>query len=234
MKNGIVPEARAALFDIDGTLTTGGWIWRPLVTSRDVALMRKVWLYATAFPHYGLSKTHLVSQAGFRDRWVRLMAWLVTGWSHAQVRTLCHTIVREMLIPNLRADVVEIATYYRHHNRPVILVSTMFDAIVTQFSAHLAVSAGLGSVLAFDGDVCRGKIVGETCSGERKVAFANRLLAAQWPEISLDECAAYADSSSDIALLSAAGFPVAVYPDSVMQKAAHEARWTVYTGNSVG
>lgn len=234
MTNGIIPEARAALFDIDGTLTTGGWIWRPLVASPDVALVRKAWLYATAFPHYGLSKAHLVGQAGFRDRWVRLMAWLVQGWSRAQVRTLCDTIVREMLIPNVRADVVAIARTYQQHDRPVILVSTMFDEIVTQFSAHLGVSAGLGSVLAFDGDMCRGKIVGETCSGERKVIFAERLLAAQWPGISLDECAAYADSSSDIALLAAAGFPVAVYPDPVMQKAAHEAQWTVYTGSGGG
>lgn len=229
-----MPEARAALFDIDGTLTTGGWIWRPLVTSPDVALMRKAWLYATAFPHYGLSKAHLVGQAGFRDRWVRLMAWLVTGWGRAQVRTLCDTIVREMLIPNLRKDVVEIARYYRQHDRPVILVSTMFDEIVTQFATHLDVSAGLGSVLAFDGDVCRGKIVGETCSGERKVAFAERMLTARWPGISLGECAAYADSSSDVVLLSAAGFPVAVYPDSRMQKAAHEAGWTVYSGDAAG
>lgn len=234
MKNGIMPNARAALFDIDGTLTSGGWVWRPLVTSPDVALVRKAWLYATAFPHYGLSKAHLVDQAGFRDRWVRLMAWLVTGWSRAQVQKLCATIVHEMLVPNLRADVVEIARYYRQQDRPVILVSTMFVEIVTQFSAHLDASAGLGSVLAFDSDVCRGEIMGETCSGERKVMFAKRLLAAQWPDILLDECAAYADSSSDIALLSAAGFPVAVYPDSVMQKAAQEARWTVYTGNSVG
>jgi HAD superfamily hydrolase (TIGR01490 family) len=50
---------------------------------------------------------------------------------------------------------------------------------------------------------------------------------AQAHELSLDESVAYADSSSDLAMLEAVGFPVAVNPESRLAAIAHRRGWHV-------
>jgi HAD superfamily hydrolase (TIGR01490 family) len=222
-------DVRAALFDIDGTLTTGKGVWGPLVRSPDVQPARKIWLYATAMPHYALSKGHIVSQAKFRDRWVRLMAWLMTGWSSEAVEAMYREIVFSQLVPDLRADVVSILKEHRQQGRYVVLVSTMFEGIVQELARFLEANAGLGSRVALRDGRCLGKIVGSTCSGERKLLFAREHLA-QTAQASLAECAAYADSRSDVPLLSGVGHPVAVYPDSAMGAHAQANGWPIING----
>lgn len=221
---------RAALFDIDGTLTSGGDVWRPLVSSPQVHPLRKAWLWGTGMPHYLLSKPNLLNQAGFRDRWVRLMAWLMTGWPADDVQTMAGRIVAEKLVPALRADVVAVLGAHRAAGRPVILVSTMFDAITSRFAQHVGADAGLGSAVELRDGVCTGRIAGETCAGPRKINFAWRYLAREHPGIGLEACAAYADSASDIAFLVGAGYPVAVYPDDAMRAAAEARGWPILAG----
>lgn len=223
-------DVQAVLFDIDGTLTTGGPVWKALVQSSDVALLRKLWLYGTAFPHYALSKASIADQAGFRDRWVRLMAWLMRGWPRTRVDAMCEEIVQTALVSNMRPDVVDVLDAHRAQGHPVVLVSTMFERIVSRFAEIVHADTGLGSQVAFDGDVCAGRIIGETCSGVRKVAFAQRYLAEKWPDIAVSACAAYADSASDIPFLSGVGYPVAVYPDDAMREAAEAAGWHIFEG----
>jgi HAD superfamily hydrolase (TIGR01490 family) len=226
----IDPNIRAALFDIDGTLTSGGEVWGGLLHSPEVRRFKMVWLYGTALPHHLLSKVGIVSQAGFRDRWVRLMAWLMMGWSVEQAQPVYDLTVREYLIPMLRPDMVAILNQHKAAGHPVILVSTMFEGIVERFGAHLGADAALGSRVAFRDGRCLGRIVGQSCSGGRKVEFARRRLAQQFPALSLKDCAAYADSKSDIPFLEGVGYPVATYPDDAMRFVAMERGWRIVDG----
>lgn len=221
---------RAALFDIDGTLTSGGEVWSVLIHSPLVSRARKSWLYGSGMPHYLLSKTGLVSQSGFRDRWVRLMAWLMKDWPEAQVQAMVTRLSQGALIPALRADVVDILRQHQAAGHPVLLVSTMFTGIVSDFAHHLGVAAPLGSVVGMANGRCLGRIEGPTCSGARKLDFARRYLEQHHPGIALADCAAYADSRSDIPFLGGAGYPVAVYPDDAMHAAARQQGWAVFGG----
>ncbi len=220
--------ARVAFFDIDGTLTSGGDVWRALVTSPEVSPLRKSWLYATGMPHYLVSKTGLVSQAAFRDRWVRLMAWLMTGWTPEQVQAIAGQIVEEALIPVLRPDVVAVLKQQKTQGTPVALVSTMFERIVAGLADYLDSGAGLGSVVEMRDGHCTGHIIGPTCSGARKLDFAQRYLSQHYAGVTLADCSAYADSASDIPFLAGVGHPVAVYPDATMRAAALEQGWQLF------
>lgn len=224
------PNVRAALFDIDGTLTTGGPVWEPLIHSPDVALLRKAWLYGTALPHYALSKAGIADQARFRDRWVRLMAWLMTGWQLEQAHAISAQIVQQQLIPTLRSDVVDLVKQHKAQGCPVILVSTMFTFIVEKLADHLDADAALGSKVEVKNATCTGRIAGDTCAGPRKLEFARAYLARYLPEITLEQCAIYADSGSDISFVAGAGFPVAVYPDDTMRAEAQTQGWAMYEG----
>jgi len=224
------PGVRAALFDIDGTLTSGGEVWEPLLKSPDVSSLRRAWLYVGVMPHYALSQIGVASQAAFRDRRVRLMAWLTTGWRYPQVQAICNSIVRDRLMPALRPDVVEILRQHKAAKHPVILVSTMFGEIVRGLAEQVGADTGLGSELEIHDGVCTGRIVGVTCSGVRKLDFAGRYLQQRFPDLSLSVCVAYADSTSDIPFLSGTGHPVAVYPDVAMRAAASEQGWPIFEG----
>jgi HAD superfamily hydrolase (TIGR01490 family) len=224
------PKVRAALFDIDGTLTASGVWWEALLASPDVKPLKKLWLNTTAMPHYLLSKAGIASQAGFRNRWIRLMAWLMAGWSDNQVQAINEQTVTTCLVPALRSDVWDILRQHKAAGHPVILVSTMFEGIVNRFAQHIGGDAGLGSIVEFRDGHCTGQIVGETNSGGRKVNFARRYLEQHYPEISVAECAAYADSRSDIPFLAGVGFPIATYPDEIMRAAATEHGWSIYEG----
>lgn len=228
----INPAARAALFDIDGTLTDAsqGNAWDALIHAPETSALKRSWLYATALPHHLLSKTGIVSQAGFRDRWARLMAWLMAGWSAADVQAVCERIVTQCLIPVVRSDVVALLKQHIDAGQPVVLVSTMFEPIVQGFAAHVGATTGVGSVLGFQDGMCTGKIVGETCTGERKVTFAQRYLAQHHPALDLAECAAYADSASDVPFLAGIGLPTAIYPDDTMRAEAAARGWPIYAG----
>jgi HAD superfamily hydrolase (TIGR01490 family) len=181
-------------------------------------------------PHYLLSKTGLVNQAAFRDRWVRLMAWLIGGWSEQQAQAIYDQIVDGFLLLTLRPDVVEILKTHKNQGHPVILVSTMFDGMVSGFAAHVGADAGLGSQVDFQNGRCRGRIVGQTCSGAHKLDFARRYLEAHHPDLKLADCAAYADSQSDIPFLAGVSYPVATYPDEAMRVTAQARGWPIYEG----
>jgi HAD superfamily hydrolase (TIGR01490 family) len=226
----IDPNVRAALFDIDGTLTSGGEVWAALIRSPYVSRPKKGWLYASGMPHYLLSKAGVVSQAGFRDRWVRLMAWLMARWPEQQAQAHYDQIVIEGLLPMLRADVLEILKQHQALGHPVILVSTMFEGIVPGFAAHIGADAGVGTRVGLRSGRCTGRVIGETCSGARKVEFARRYLDAHHTGLSLAAVAAYADSRSDIPFLAGVGFPVATYPDEGMRAAAQNRGWPIYEG----
>ncbi len=221
-------DVRAVLFDIDGTLTVGGAVWSVLIHSPDVVWLKKGWLYGTALPHYALSKAGIVAQAQFRDRWVRLMAWLMAGWSEQQVETVYQRTVQDCLVPDLRSDVVDILQQHKAAGHHVVLVSTMFEGIVAQLAGHLGADAGLGSLVLMQNGRCAGQIVGQTCSGGRKLDYAERHLSQLDPAIALQNCTAYADSASDIDFLAGVKYPVATYPADEMRTEAVQQGWAMY------
>ncbi len=222
-------DVRAALFDIDGTLTSGGEAWSELLNAPEVGRGRKLWLYARALPPYALTRINALDQAVFRDRWVRLMAGLMAGWTAARVKQLCEQIVERSLVPALRPDVVRLLEAHKDRGHVVVLVSTMFEGVVDGLARRLGADRGLGSVLAFtDGSRCAGRIDGPTCSGARKLDFARAYLEMALPGTALSACAAYADSASDIPFLSGVGRPAAVYPDEPMRAVARAKGWPVF------
>lgn len=70
-----------------------------------------------------------------------------------------------------------------------------------------------------------GELDGPFCYGEGKVEAIEAI--ARFEGYDLAQCYAYSDSASDLPMLSAVGHPVAVNPDSKLERHARDHGWPV-------
>jgi HAD superfamily hydrolase (TIGR01490 family) len=220
-------DVRAAFFDVDGTLVDGH-VWSGVLAYPQTPRSRARVFWAGQMPHYLLRKAGLVSQARFRDGWVRGLAGLVRGWSAAQLEALAAWIATDYLAPTYRPDVIDILNTHVEAGVPVALVSTMFAPVVEAIAAHLGAEAGLGTALEFEGGVYTGRVAGTPCAGARKLDFMRAYLAEHAPGVELAQVAAFSDSFSDAPMLEAVGYPAAVYPDDRLRAAAEAGGWAMH------
>jgi phosphoserine phosphatase len=76
-----------------------------------------------------------------------------------------------------------------------------------------------------DDGVFTGQLVETPLTGEARALAVTRYTDANG--LSMSECVAYADSSSDLPLLEAVGHPVAVNPDAKLAATARKRGWHV-------
>jgi HAD superfamily hydrolase (TIGR01490 family) len=211
-----------AFFDIDGTLITDS-IWDYYLQQPEIAPAKRG-AYARFLPVFARRKLGLIAEAGFREAWVKEMARIMRGWERPRVEALFDRIIYEQFGDRFRKDVASHVSQHMSKGDRVILVSGMFDGFAARFANMLGVEAGIGTVLDFDGETCTGKIAGRGCAGVEKPAFMRRYLGQD----DLSETVGYADSYSDVPMLSAVAHPIATYPDEQLRAHAVSQNWDIF------
>ena len=218
---------RLALFDVAGTLTDGN-TWTNLVNHPKINRWGRLRLIAWAYPAWFGSKVGLITETDFRDQWVRGMARLLQGWSREDVTDLFRWLVEKHTIPRFHSDVVAIARQHRTSGDYVIFVSNMFEDAVQMVADELGADKGIGTKLAFEGDICTGKLASPSCAGPQKLEMVADHLAEQAVEVDVATVSdGYADSWSDHYLLDSVAIPHAVYPDKRLRRYAEEHGWAI-------
>lgn len=221
-------DVRVALFDVSGTLTTVN-AWRGITNAPSVTKERRRWLMGTMLPLWALNKVGLYSESNFRDRWIRALAHLLRGFTSEEVNQIFAWGTDTYLADLYRDDVLAELKQHLDNGVTVVIVSNIFQGFVEQLVARFGVHGGVGTQLAFAAGAATGKIAGQPCAGEQKVVQAQRWLSEHnQGTASLDTYgAAYADSISDVPLLSAVRFPTATYPDAKLMRVANQNQWRV-------
>lgn len=210
-----------AFFDIDGTLITEN-VWSRFLATPSIAPGKRG-AYLRMLPAFAARKLGLVDEARFREAWVQGMARLTAGWSPEQMDALYDRIVLDELRDAVRADVAGRAHAHAARGDRVVLISGMFSGFAERFARLLGAETGLGTRLAYVNGACAGRIDGRGCAGEQKPVFMRDYAGAD----SLASAYAYADSYSDVPMLSAVGHPVAVYPDRTLRAHAQAHQWEI-------
>ena len=210
-----------AFFDIDGTLITEN-VWDHFLAQPEIA-PHKRGVYTRFMPVYLLRKARLLPEAHFREAWVTQMARLLRGWQKAQVDDLFDRIVLREIGDQFRADVKARVEAHLARGERVILASGMFAGLAERFARLLGAETGIGTKLAFSGGVCTGKLDGRGCAGEQKPLFMRAFLGGD-----LNGVIGYADSYSDVPMLSAVGHAVATYPDEQLRAYAQARQWEIF------
>ncbi len=211
----------AAIFDVDGTLVASNvvshYAW---LRMRELPAPLKP-LWAAAFlarvPYYWaldkLSRAHF-NRAFYKN---------YRGWKPARARVLGTESFSGYVLKRLYPEALATLRAHKEAGHRVVLLSGGLDFILEPFK-DLADDV-LTAKLEEENGAYTGELSGAPVAGEARA----RMLAsfARRRNLDLARSYAYADSISDLPMMEAVGNPVAVNPDSRLQKAARERGWEI-------
>lgn len=213
-------NAHAAIFDVDGTL-----IRLPSIEFRfglNRLRERKVGLLKVSA--FGIQRA--LGLALREDRGRRDKGYL-EGVAYTQLVKDARAFVEALSESLLISTAVERLREHQKAGASCFLLTGALEPLAQPLADKLGVDHVVATRLGFKDAHCTGRVTGTHPYGEGKKALLDRLCKEQGLEPG--ECAAYADRYSDLPLLEAVGYPVAVRPDRKLRAAARERGWEVLT-----
>jgi HAD superfamily hydrolase (TIGR01490 family) len=214
----------AAFFDIDKTLVNGAsllFLARAarslgIVSLRDLA---RFGLKAMTFRRHG-ERQSVIDEV--RDRGMQLLA----GQPAERLHAVAEKVVGAMQ-PRIWPETRALLQAHLDAGHEVHLISATPDFLAQALAQSLGATAGIGSGLEIVDGVFTGRFTSGTMHGPEKARAAEALIRDRGFDAA--DCYAYSDSSNDLPLLTAVGTPVAVNPDSALERHARSEGWRVLT-----
>ncbi len=213
----------AAFFDLDRTLIAGSSAFTLATAARAMDMMPTSELLrdavtAATFKFRG-DHDDGASDA-VRDR----ILGFVAGQRQDDMLALNERVL-PTLLGKIRPEARRLVDIHRHAGRNTYIVSAAPQELVEPLAISLGMTAGIGTRGEVVDGVYTGALAGPFCYGQGKVDAMAEI--ARFDGLDLAQCYAYSDSSSDLPMLSAVGHPVAVNPDSKLERHARAHGWPV-------
>ncbi|MBI4430774.1 MAG: HAD-IB family hydrolase [Candidatus Omnitrophica bacterium] len=212
---------RAAFFDVDGTLVDcqtqkvlASVMTREKLLSPFQSVIATLWFFAYAL---GLTRTS--------ENIRRRIYTVFTLRSKKEMDTLFSRVAEEIVRSHLRPGLIPIVRQHKKERISVFALSGSLSNLCLSICAEFGIERCFSTKLSVENDRYTGFWEGNILEGSNKVALMRQLADSEG--IDLSECSAYADSYSDIPMLSVVGFPVAVSPDSRLKKHALRRKWRI-------
>ena len=212
----------AAFFDLDRTLISGSSAFTLAVEARRAGFIKNGEFLrdaagAAAFKLFGAS-----DDTSEQVR-TRILA-AVTGMAQADLVAL-NSEVLPRLIARVRPEAKWLLDRHRKAERDTYIVSAAPQEIVEPLAHSLGMTGGIGTRSHVEDGVYTGELDGPFCYGPGKVEAITAI--ARWHGYDLDQSYGYSDSASDLPMLEAVGHPVAVNPDSALERRARRDGWPI-------
>ncbi len=212
----------AAFFDLDRTLISGSSAFTLATQARKAGLIPNLEFVrdatgAVTFKLFGASDD---TTDAVRTR----VLDTVKGMRQSDLQAL-NTEVLPRLMAKLRPEARRLLDRHRHAGRDTYIVSAAPQEIVEPLAHSLGMTSGLGTRGVVEDGKYTGELDGPFCYGEGKVEAITEL--AHWHRYDLGQCYAYSDSASDLPMLEAVGHPVAVNPDTRLERHARRHGWPI-------
>ena len=213
----------AAFFDLDRTLISGSSTallgvaaWRAGMVSRG-QIFHDGWA-AVSFQLRG--DTGGDTAGGVRER----ILGAIKGVERDALLGLNDELLPKLL-GRVRPESKRLIDMHRRMGRATYIVSASPIELVDPLATALGMTDGIGTVAEVVDGRYTGRLVGPFCYGEGKVTAITDL--ARWEGLDLGQCYAYSDSISDLPMMHAVGHPVAVNPDSQLEREARANGWPI-------
>lgn len=212
----------AAFFDLDRTLISGSSAFTLAIEARRAGLIPTLDFVkdaagAAAFKMFGASDNT-------SDEVRKRILGAVTGMEQADLVAI-NAEVLPKLLDRVRPEAKRLLDRHRHAGRDTFIVSAAPQEIVEPLALALGMTGGIGTRSELHDGVYTGELAGPFCYGLGKVEAMQELAA--WHGYDLGQSYAYSDSASDFPMLDAVGHPVAVNPDSTLERRARAEGWPI-------
>lgn len=209
-----------AFFDLDRTVTKA-------ISGRELArgafrngmmklpdLIRGIFL-SMAFKSGLKSQTEIINDL---VKWVR-------GMPEQLLTDLCYEISVKVLIPSIYNEAREEISMHKNRKGKTVILSSALSCICIEMAKNLNIDDILCSELEVRDGVLTGRPVGRLCFGDEKLIRLKEY--CEKTGIPVEDTWYYADSISDLPVLSVVGHPICINPDRKLKKAAESAGWPV-------
>ncbi|MCH7789975.1 MAG: HAD-IB family hydrolase, partial [Acidobacteria bacterium] len=220
------PERQLAAFDLENTLiasnVVASFAW--LATRRLGGRERLQFAFKTLLEAPGMMATDRRDRSDFLRSFYR-------RYENAPVEQLeadAAELFSDLLLTKSFPDAIRRVRAHRAAGHRTLLITGALDVVVGPMAPLFddVICASLGTHTSRSGRrTFDGRILGVAPTGEAR--YQALVDYTERNEIDLRESVAYADSSSDLPMLEAVGFPVAVNPEAKLASIARRRGWLV-------
>jgi HAD superfamily hydrolase (TIGR01490 family) len=213
----------AAFYDVDGTLIKTNVVHAYAYYALNArGLKRRFVKTATLFaslPLYWAADKY--DRKAFNDTFYKGYK----GFTEDRLEVLGDEVFQHVIRPNIFPEVRELIQRSQSRGRRQVLVTGALDTVTRPLAEYLGVDDFVANRLEIKDGLATGRLESPTIAGANKALWVRRY--AEEHSLDLDRCFAYADSGSDIPLLSVVGNPCAVNPDFRLKTTARAYQWPI-------
>lgn len=213
----------AAFYDLDGTLLSTNLVHTfGFYARNDQGILRS--LRRTAATLLGIPlflAADLYSRKVFNDlffKWYR-------NQSEDRLRFLSQDLFEEVIEPSIYPGTRELLEKSRSLGLRQVVVTGALDISILPLLHHLGIEEYVANRLEFVDGVATGRLIPPVMASATKASWIRTY--AEREKISLSDCFCYADSMSDLPMLSMVGHPTATNPDLRLRSTALRHDWPI-------
>jgi HAD superfamily hydrolase (TIGR01490 family) len=220
----------AAFFDLDRTLMQGSSAFQFARAAYRSGLMSRRQLVSDALANlqFRLRGATDADSLALRER----IAASLEGTRVVDLERLGADVLAGIL-PRIYPQMLALAHEHQDHGRPAYIVTAASQELADILASVMALDGAVGSGISEVQDgVYTGRPTGVFVYRTGKATAIREL--ADREGIDLAQSYAYSDSESDLPMLEAVGYPVAVNPDTALARIARERGWDVLRFDRLG
>ena len=213
----------AAFYDLDGTLLSTNLVHTfGFYARNDQGILRS--MRRTAATLLGIPlflAADLYSRKVFNDlffKWYR-------NQSEDRLRFLSQDLFEEVIEPSIYPGTRELLEKSRSLGLRQVVVTGALDISIEPLLRHLGIEEYVANRLEFVDGVATGRLIPPVMASATKASWIRTY--AEREKISLSDCFCYADSMSDLPMLSMVGHPTATNPDLRLRSTALRHDWPI-------
>jgi HAD superfamily hydrolase (TIGR01490 family) len=213
----------AAFYDLDGTLLSTNLVHTfGFYARNDQGILRSVRRTAATFLGIPLFLVaDLYSRKVFNDlffKWYR-------NQSEDRLRFLAQDLFEEVIGPSIYPGTRELLDKSRSLGLRQVVVTGALDISIEPLLRHLGIEEYVANRLEFVDGIATGRLIPPVMASATKASWIRTY--AEREGISLSHCFCYADSMSDLPMLSMVGHPTATNPDLRLRSTALRHDWPI-------
>lgn len=223
MQNGASTRTTAAFYDVDGTLiktnVVHAYAYYAVNSPKWSKKIGKTASLLASLPLYWIADKfdrRLFNEAFYKN---------YAGYTEDRLVILGEEIFEQVIRPNIFEGASSLVERSKQQGHRQILVTGALDVITEPLADYLGCDDFVANRLEIKDGVATGRLEKPLIAGANKALWVRRY--AEEHDYDLDGSFAYADSGSDVPLLSVVGHPCAVNPDFEMKKTARAYEWPV-------